>query len=153
MKRIPIVFILLLVILSGFRTYAVTQDYYIEKTPINMPEFALEIIIEGGILGYFITVLNTGPEKIEGNLTINISTDTMFVFFGETLKLETDIDLNPINGIEVFKLQPLIGFGSASISISGFLKNGNDLYPIDDITSGYAFVVYILCDETTINLP
>ena len=85
--------------------------------------------------------------------SINISTDTMFVIFGENLSKELYIDLNPINGIETFKLQPLIGFGSASISISGLLKYGDVDYPIEEIASGYAFIIYILLDETIINLP
>ena len=153
MKRIPIVLILSLLIICGFRTLAFPQDISIEKNPINMPEFALEIIIKGGILGYSVEVINTGPEEVKGNLTINISTDAMFVIFGENLSKELYIDLNPINGIETFKLQPLIGFGSASISISGFLKYGDVNYPIEEIASGYAFIIYILLDETIIKLP
>jgi len=153
MKRIPIVLILFLMLICGFRTYAIPQDLTFEKNPLNMPEFTLEIIIEGGILGYSATVINTGPEQVKANLTINISTDAMFVIFGETLSIEKYIDLNPITGIETFKLLPMIGFGSASISISGFLKYGNVNYPIEEIASGYAFVVYILCDETIIYLP
>jgi len=153
MKKIPTVLILFLLILSGFETFALPQEGYIEKNPLNMPEFSLDIVIEGGFFGYTVTVLNTGPEQVKGNLSINITTDAMFVIFGDTLSKDVYIDLNPINGIENFNLKPLIGFGSASISITGLFKNGEMEYPINNLTSGYAFVIFILCDETTISLP
>jgi hypothetical protein len=140
-------------ILCGFRAFAIPNNLDIEQNPLNMPGFAIEITIEGGFFGYSVSVMNTGPEQVKGNLTLNISTDAMFVLFGETLSKDIELDLNPINGVENFKLQPILGFGSASISISGLFRHCQIEYPINNETSGYAFLFFILCDETIINIP
>jgi hypothetical protein len=152
MKKFLIVLILCTLILSGFRAFAIPNSRYIEKSPLNMQGFSLEIKIEGGLFGYSVTVTNDGAEEIKGNLSLNITTDSMFVILGETISKDIELDLNPINGIENFNLKPLIAFGSSTITISGSFKSGQMQYPINNITSGYAFVVFILCDETTIKI-
>jgi len=152
MKKFLTLLVLCTLILSGFRAISIPNSRYIEKYPLNMPVFSLDIKIEGGFFGYYVTVSNTGAEEIKGNLSLNISTDTMFVIIGETLSKNIELDLNPINGIESFNLKPLIAFGSSTITISGVFNNGQMQYPINNITSGYAFVIYILCDETTIKI-
>jgi len=152
MKKVLLVIVLCTLILGGFRSFAIPNNSYIEKGPLNMQGFALEIKIEGGFFGYSVTVTNTGAEVIKGNLSLNITTETMLVIFGETLSKEIELDLNPISGMENFNLKPLIAFGSSTITISGVFNNGQMQYPINNITSGYAFVVFILCDETTIKI-
>ncbi len=153
MKKILTAIVLCIFILSGFRAIAIPHEKLIENKPLNIQGFQLEIIIEGGFLGYTVTVINTGAEQVRGNLTIEITTDTMVVLFGATLSEESFLDLNPINGIDTFKLQPLIGFGSASIIISGVFQNEIEEYPFETISNGYAFLIYILCDKTSIFIP
>jgi hypothetical protein len=152
MKKILIVIVLCTLILGGFRSFAAPNSRYIENYPLNMKGFSLEVKIEGGFLGYSVTATNTGAEEIKGNLSLNITTEAMFVIFGETLSKKIELDLNPITGIENFNLKPLIAFGSSTITISGVFNSGQMQYPINNITNGYAFIVFILCDEATIKI-
>jgi hypothetical protein len=153
MKKFLTVIVLCILFLSCFRAFAIPQEKHYEKYNSGMPEFSLEIKIEGGLFGYTCTILNAGSEQIIGNLTIEIRTVAMFAIVGEILSHVIELDLNPITGVETFSMKPFIGFGSATISFSGMFDNEHNQYPIDMETSGYAFVIFIICDETTINLP
>lgn len=153
MKKILTVLILLMFILIGFRTIAIPHEISFKNNPINMKVFGLKVIVEGGFLGYTVTIINTGAERVQGNFSIEILTDAMVVLFGGNMSKERYLDLNPLNGLDTFKLQPLIGFGSANINIKGFFKDSEEEYPFEEISNGYAFVIYLICDETSISIP
>lgn len=153
MKKFLTVLVIGFIILISFRSLALPQEILIEDNLIEMEEINLEINIEGGFLGYTVTLINTGPDQIKGNFSIELSTDAMVVFFGDTLSHESYINLNPLIGVDIFKIQPVIGFGSATISVNGSLKTEVDEYPFETSFSGYAFVIYVLSDIETIEVP
>lgn len=153
MKKFLIVLLLCILILSGFRAFAIPHDKQIENEPLNMQQYKLEITIKGGFLGYTILVRNTGIDRVCGNLSIEILTDAMVVIFGENLTGEYKIELDPLSKIEKINLRPLIGFGSASMSISGVFADKDGEYTFEKISDGYAFVILIVCDETEILIP
>ena len=153
MKKILTVLILLMFVLIGFRTIAIPNEKSLESNSLNMKVFGLEIIVEGGFLGYTVTIINKGAEQVQGNFSIEIFTDAMVVLFGANMSKEIYLDLNPLNGLKTFKLQPLIGFGSTTITISGVFVDSKDEYPFEAISNGYSFVIYLICDETLISIP
>jgi hypothetical protein len=153
LKKFQVVLVLSFLIIIGFRSIAVPQESLIENQPIDMEDIKLEINIEGGFLGFTVTVINTGPVQIKGNFSIEISTDAMFILFGDTVSHEEYLNLNPLTGIDIFKLKPVIGFGSATIFVTGLLKTEVDEYLFYTTISGYAFIIYVLCDKATIEIP
>jgi len=153
MRKILTVIVIITIILGGYNTIAIPNDKIIENISLNLQDFALEIVIEGGFLGYSVTIINNGMEQVEGNFTIEILTDSMVVLFGANLSADVPINLNPLNNIESFKLQPLIAFGSTTISVSGIFQTEGGEYPFTTIASGYAFVIYFICEKTSIYLP
>jgi len=153
MKKLLSGIIICILIVSAFRVTAVYNNNQIKNIPLNMQEYKLEIIIEGGFLGYTISVINTGTTRASGNLSIEILMDAMFVLFGANLTEEFQIELDPLSKIEKLKLRPLIGFGSASISISGVFLSEENKYPFEINTNGFAFIILVICDETTILIP
>ena len=62
------------------------------------------------------------------------------------------IDLIPSNKTGDLLL-PLIGFGSATISISVLLEVDGFQYPYETAIGGFGFIIYILTEEAIINLP
>ena len=153
MEKFQTVLVLSILILIGFRSLAAPQEIQTKDYLTDMEDIRLEINIEGGFLGYSVTVINTGPDQIKGNFSIEISTEAMVVFFGDTLFHESYINLNPLTGIEIIKLNPVIGFGSATISVTGLLKTEVDEYLFYTTFSGFVFFIYVLSDTETIEIP
>ena len=153
MNKILTVLVLCILISGLFRVAAISNNNQIENKSLNMRQYELEIIIEGGFLGYTISVMNIGTTRASGNLSVEILMNAMVVLFGANLTGEFQIDLDPLSSIEKFNLRTLIGFGSASISISGVFVNEENKYPFETNTNGYAFLIFVVCDETTILIP
>lgn len=153
MKKFLIVIVLCILISSGIRAFAIPHNKQIENEALNMQQYKLEIIIKGGFLGYTISIRNTGIDKVYGNLSIEILTYAMVVIFGENLTGEYKIELDPLSNIQKINLRPLIGFGSASMSISGVFASKDGDYPFEKISNGYAFVILVVCDEIEILIP
>ena len=150
MKKILTVLIIGIFILVGFRAIAIPQEKLTENKPLNLTPLQLEIVIEGGFLGYKITIINSGTERVIGNLTIEIITEAMVVVFGANLTGESSFNIDPLKGTYIYKLQPLIGFGSATSYISGVIQIDDLEYPLETLTNGYAFIILLILDEKSI---
>lgn len=150
MKKILTLLIIGIIFLIGFRAIAIPNEKLTENKPLNLNNVQLEIVIEGGFLGYIITIINSGTERITGNLTIEIITEAMVVVFGATLSNESSFNIDPLKGTFNFKLQPLIGFGSATSYISGVIQIDDIEYPFETVTNGYAFIIFLILDEKSI---
>ncbi|UCF50611.1 MAG: hypothetical protein JSU91_03780 [Thermoplasmatales archaeon] len=150
MKKILTLLIIGILILIGFRAIAIPHEKLTENKPLNLNPLQLEIVIEGGFLGYIISIINSGTERITGNITIEIITEAMVVVFGANLSNESSFNIDPLKGTFNFKLQPLIGFGSATCYISGVVQIDDIEYPFETVTNGYAFIIFLICDEKSI---
>ena len=150
MKKILTLLIIGILVLMGFRAIAKPYEKLTENNPLNLNPLQLEIVIEGGFLGYIITIINSGTERIKGNLTIEIITEAMVVLYGATLSNESSFNIDPLKGTYNFKLQPLIGFGSATCYISGVIQIDDEEYPFETVTNGYAFIIFLVLDEKSI---
>jgi len=152
-KKILSMLIICIIFLNSFLVVAIPTNNKIKNNPLNSQEFQLKIVIESGFLGYSVKISNTGLETIKGNLTIQIITDAMVVLFGENLTKMIYLDMNPLYKMVNLTLRPLIGFGSATMDISCVLETESETFRVDTIANGYAFVLFVICDETTIFFP
>ena len=70
--------------------------------------------------------------------------------FGANLTNESSFNIDPLKGTFNFKLQPLIGFGSATCYITGVIQIDDIEYPFETVTNGYAFIILLILDEKSI---
>ncbi len=145
-KLIPLLVVGILV-LSGLGAVAVP-----EKESLNKQEWAFKIEAEGGFLGYEVTVTNVGNETINGSLNISITTDAWFMLLGEQVvpTHPFEWDLVP-DASETRYLRPVIGFGPATINISGvFTHEIGGEYPFVEETGGIIWLIYVTCGHKPI---
>ena len=77
----------------------------------------LDLIVEGGVLGYTVTVKNVGNETVNGTINITITTDAWFMLTGQEFVHSFTVPDPGVNSS--IKLRPVIGFGPATINVSG----------------------------------
>jgi hypothetical protein len=151
-KKILSILTIILFILGGFEAFADSINIEIENKPLNLQYFELEIRLNGGFFGYTVSITNIGTEPINGNLTMEINTAAQIVIIGRDHNRKVPIDLVPGNKTGDLLL-PLIGFGTATISISCLLEVNGFQYPNEATIGGFGFIIYILTEEAIINLP
>jgi len=150
MKKLLPILVVSILVLGGLGAVAIPNRGQIENKPLNTGDWALEITVKGGLLGYTVNVSNVGNESVTGNLSMAITTDTWITIIGN--KLYCVLENPPIVDNYSFKMSPLIAFGPAKINISvNFteIATGN---PIEgwDLTKGFVLLFYVLCDEIVI---
>ena len=159
MKKIIPFLIIGILVLSSIGVVAVLEEKNIENKPLNKEEIELEIEIEGGLLGYGITITNMGQELITVKATLNIVTDARFMILGGNILFETCPENGYLGieggGYETFNTKPVFGFGQATILISGTvtvesIPPGN--YEISGETTGFVFLFFVRCDPISINI-
>ncbi len=157
MKNILPLLVVSILVLSGLGAVAIPNEEQIENKPLITEDWALEIKVKGGLLGYQVTVENVGNETVNGNLTINITTDAWIMLLGRNLEFPlcpSHLDLSP-GEKEPYNPGPVIGFGPATITIDGefTFEEPADSYPFETNGSGFIFLIYTTCDATQITLP
>jgi len=125
-------------------------------------DWAIEIEVKGGLLGYNVTVTSVGNETVNGSLKMNISTNALFTLIGRILKIDEEINF-PHMSYHIcdlhFHARPLIGFGRAKIIISGEFKRIGytvlecRLYPFEQETNGFVLLFFVGYDGNPITLP
>ena len=154
MNKILPILVLSIFVLDGLGAVAIPNNKKIENKPLNMQDFELEISIQGGFFGYIINVINKGTEPVSGNLTIEITTNAMVMLLGQTLSKELTIAIDPGSAEGEFKLTPILGFGDATISISGVFRTEHGEYPFEILNDrGYIFLIYIVFSEIIFYFP
>ena len=153
MKKIilPILAIGILV-LSGLGASAIPNENQMKTNPLNMDDLKLEIVVKGGILGYKATVTNVGTVPVEGELSIKITTDAKIMLLGRNLELPLeDLRLPPDESIE-YNLRPVLGLGSAIITISVAMAAGGVVHTADAQTQGSVFLFYVRCNAIPLDM-
>ena len=157
MNKIFLFFIVSILLLNGLGVVAIYNEEQIENKPLFTEDWALEIKLKSGVLGYQLTIENVGKETINGSLTMNITTDAWIMLLGRNVKFPlcpSHLDLSP-GEKEPYNPGPVIGFGLATITIAGefaFEKQAGS-YPFETNGSGFIFLIYNNCDTTIITLP
>jgi hypothetical protein len=116
----------------------------------------LEIIINGGLFGYHVTVENIGTEAIYGNLSMTITTNARMIFKNQTVEYPLfphHLDLSP-GEKEPYNPGPVVGFGPATITIRGQFTSdiSPDPFLFETTSNGFIFLLYTTYETTTITL-
>jgi len=155
MKKILPLLVVSILILSGLGAVAIPSYKIIENKTSNMQDFELEIVIEGGLFGYLINVINKGTEPVSGNLSIEISTTAMITLIGRNLSKEYELGkIDPGSAKAELKLRYFLGFGDATMSISGVFRTDQEEYPFGSTNErGYIFLIYVVFGDVVFNFP
>lgn len=117
MKKLLPLLVVSILVLGGLGTVAIPIEKPTEAQPLNIQYPSIEIKVKGGLLGYKVTVRNTGNENFSGKLSMTITTDAAFMIIGDVLSHDSfELDLEAGEYLK-FKWGPVIGFGSARINI------------------------------------
>ena len=155
-KLLPLLVVSILVF-GGLGTVAIPIEKPTEAEPLNTDGVNLTIEVKGGLLGYKVTITNTGNETIE-NISINmtIKTDAWIMIKGDILNFSETIGDLFYRGIVEFNMRPVLGFGPATINVEGKIE-------IDDLkilgftgnTTGFVFLFYVQgsCDLPPVPIP
>ena len=157
MKNILTLLVVSILLLSGLRAVAIPNEEQIENKHLIIEDWALEIIVKGGLLGYQVTVENVGYETVKGNLTMNITTNAWMMLRGRNLEFPLcplHLDLSP-GEKETYNPGPVIGFGPSTITIDGKFtyEETSNQYPFVANGNGFVFLFFDTCDVNPINLP
>jgi len=154
MKKILTLLVISILVLGGIGAVAIPSNKQMVNNNINMQEFELEISIQGGLFGYIINVNNLGTEPVIGNLSIDISTGAMVMLIGGNLSKEFAVSIDPGSAEGEFKVLPLIGFGDATMSMSGVFRTQNGDYSFGSTNErGYIFLIYVVFSELIFHFP
>jgi len=157
MKNILTLLVVSILLLSGLGVVAIPNEEQIENKPLITEDWALEIKVKGGLLGYQVTVENVGNGTVKGNLTMNITTDAWIMLRGRNLEFPLcplHLDLSP-GEKETYNPGPVIGFGSSTITINGkfTFEETENPYLFETNGSGFVFLIFNNCDAIPISLP
>ena len=139
MKKILPLLVVGILVLSGLGAVAV-PDKHTTPEPLLQPE--LKIGIRGGFFGYYVTVTNIGNETISGTLNMSITTDTWFMLFDNKTSTSDDLTLMEDEDI-VIQLGLVVGFGPATISVSGIFMPGG--WGFSGETTGFVLLIFVVC--------
>jgi hypothetical protein len=157
MKNILPLLVVSILVLCGLGAVAIANSEQIVKKTLNTEDWALEIKVKGGILGYQLTVENVGNKTVIGNLTMNITTDAFIMLLGRNLRFPLcSYQMNLLPGEkESFNPGPIIGLGPATISVSGEFKleDTTFTYPFETKGSGFVLLFFNNYESNTITLP
>ena len=153
MKKILPILVISIFVLSGLGAVAIPDEKQNVSKPLTMQEWEIDIKIEGGFLGYTISVSPSDPPPPNGTCTVNISTDSWFMLLGKKLSLVEELIWNP-GEVEEFYLRPVLGLGPATMSIDVEYKISPENLTVGEATTdGFVLLFYVLCEGTTIHLP
>jgi len=158
MKKILPLLAISILVLSGLGAMALKDGIY--TTPKQLSKiYENEIIVEGGLSGYTVTLSNARDHLLIGNISINVSTNSWFMIAGKELRMGPEqFNITPGESL-VFKLRPVIGFGPAKIQISGRVDmdccppTHIYTYNFDSVADGFVLLFFVTCKTIPINLP
>ena len=155
MKKILPLLLVSIFVLSGLGAVAVPEEKQIENKPLSTQDWELEIKVNGGFLGYTVIVTNEGNETVNGNITINITTDAWFMYLGESFEIFTSSNYEFPPGFDTnFHIKPVIGFGLAKINVEvGFIDSQNNTYNATAEAKGFILLIRILCFTIYTTIP
>ena len=155
MKKLLPVLIADILVLGGFGAVAIQDKEYIENKPLITQDWLLEIEFKGGLFRYTVTIDNIGNESVNGQISIEITTDAWIMLLGsEHFGFSIDsVEYTPEES-QIYKFGPVRGFGPAKINLSGvFTHEIGEEYPFEAEVEGFVFLFYIFCGKTTLNIP
>jgi len=123
---------------------------------ICSPPLELKIVVDGGFLGYTVTVTNLGDEPVNGSLDITVTTDATFTLLGEELSFEGwDFALDPPNP-DSRNLMPVLGFGPATITVEATAETPDVIEAhYSGNATGFVFLIFVVgsCELTPDPIP
>ncbi|EMR75360.1 hypothetical protein MBGDF03_00849 [Thermoplasmatales archaeon SCGC AB-540-F20] len=150
MKRIIPIVVVSILVLGGLGAVALPEPEE-DIEPLNTEDWKLVIDIKGGFLGYTVTVENVGNETVTGNFSTKIITDMMVGMFG----YEYDTFIDPIKFVPnepiKYRVNPVIGFGPATIKVSGVFSPGG--WGFDAEANGFVLLFYVIASFDPITIP
>ena len=156
MRKLAPLFMIGVFLLSGVQAVALSDQNVLEKNILATEDLGLEIIIEGGLFGYHLTVENIGTEPLYDNLSITITTNAWMMLKGQTIQYPLcphHLDLSP-GQKEPYNPGPVVGFGPATITIKGQFTTdiSPDPFLFETTSNGFIFLLFTIYKTTTITL-
>lgn len=154
MKKILPLLLVSILVISCLGAVAVQEEKHIVNKPLNTQDWKLEIKVTGVTLGYTVIVTNVGNKTVNGTVNITITTDAWFMFLGGSSGMVTPPWKISLGQGTEFKLKPVIGFGLATINVSGVFTHETDgEYPFQKETKGFVLLFYVIVGLELILIP